>query len=116
MNFFFPSLFAANLLDLASSAPAPKEKIVNDVLRYNDLLKWNYEYEKSYWFDTSAMNERNNPYQPHEDVINNTCASSSSASSNASCSPQRYGASTSGNVILEMLVNRKVAYCQFYMS
>eukprot|EP00111_Clytia_hemisphaerica_P022213 TCONS_00065270-protein len=83
---------AANLLDLASSAPAPKEKIVNDVLRYNDLLKWNYEYEKSYWFDTSAMNERNNPYQPHEDGT-----SSSPASSNASCSPQRYGASTSGS-------------------
>lgn len=46
---------AANLLDLASSAPAPKERSVSDVFQCTDLLKWNYEYEKSYWFDTGAL-------------------------------------------------------------
>ena len=101
-------LFSANLLDLASSAPAPhnnsKEKaVVNDVLRYNDLLKWDYEYEKSYWFDTSALIVGNTAqsHQQHNTLHNDSlgaAASSSSSSSTASCSPPRLGRSFSGKL------------------
>ena len=83
--------FTANLLDLASSAPAPKEKLVTDMLRCNDLFKWNYEYEKSYWFDTSAMNDRNKTSSSSEQQER-----SSSSSSTASSSSPR-GSSSSGS-------------------
>ena len=130
IKFFYSVLYSAfishtaNLLDLASSAPAPhnnaKEKVVNEVLRYNDLLKWDYEYEKSYWFDTSALmvSTTSNHQQHgalhsslHNDSLGAAASLSSSSSSTASCSPPRIGRSFSGTICF--FLRKKESVCVY---
>lgn len=68
------------------------------MLRCNDFFKWNYEYEKSYWFDTSAMNDRNNTKNgSHPSHTNEQPQEPSSSSSSTVSSSSPRGSGSSGS-------------------